>query len=343
MNAVAEFKPKPASRLSHWEDFQSEIRQREQELASQLPSNVSRERFINAAIAAVKQSPDILSASPRSLFAAITKAAQDGLLPDGREGVITVYKGEASWNPMTFGMRKRARELDDIIVNAQVVYSNDHFERTEGDNPHIDHRPAKLGQPRGTMIGAYAIYKMPNDYILHREVMDAEQIAQVREQSRAKGGLMWTTFTAEAWRKTVVRRGFKSVPCSPRLEQLIRRDDDQFDFETAPTLEPPSPPSPPSPPTIEQDVPVVDESHEAATGEQEFDAAKFFEDLETALSGAHDADEIESVWVEFDVESVLADDEINREIADKMKARHLGRLSAPAADDQSDMFPGDRR
>lgn len=106
---------------------------------------------------------------------------------------------------------------------------------------------------------------------------------------------------------------------------------------------PPSPPSPPSPPTIEQDAPIVDESHEAATGEQDFDAAKFFEDLEAAFSSAHDADEIEAAWVEFDVESVLADDEINREIADKMKARHLGKLSAPTPDDQSDMFPGDRQ
>ncbi|GGF24619.1 hypothetical protein GCM10011321_15040 [Youhaiella tibetensis] len=109
-----------------------------------------------------------------------------------------------------------------------------------------------------------------------------------------------------------------------------------------------SPPSPPSPPTFEPDAPIVDESREAATGEQDFDAARFFEDLDTAMAGAHSVDDLEAVWVEFDVESVLADDDENREIADKVKARHLARVSTalpltpPSAENQANMFPGDK-
>lgn len=231
-----------------WEDFETELKQREQSIVSMLPQHVGKPRFINSAIAAVKQTPNLLTATPRSLFAAITKSAQDGLLPDGREGVITLYKEKqkdgswlnvAQWNPMTFGLRKRARELDGVIVNAQVVHENDRFERHEGDDPRLEHHPAPLGQPRGAMIGAYAIIR--NDtHILHREVMDAAQIESVRTQSKAPDSLMWRTFTEEAWRKTVIRRAMKSVPCSDTLDTIVRRDDDMFDF-TEPSHERPKP------------------------------------------------------------------------------------------------------
>ncbi|KKK77778.1 hypothetical protein LCGC14_2850180, partial [marine sediment metagenome] len=154
--------------LVAWEDFQTELKHREREIASMLPGHISKDKFINSAIAAVKQTPGLLKATPRSLFAAVTKSAQDGLLPDGREGVITLYREKqpddswqdtAQWNPMVFGLRKRARELDDIIVHAQVVHENDEFSWDEGDEPHIGHRPASLGTPRGAMIGTYAIFK----------------------------------------------------------------------------------------------------------------------------------------------------------------------------------------
>jgi recombination protein RecT len=226
--------------LAAWQDFEKELSSREKSIAALLPRHVGKARFLSSAIAAVKQTPDLLKCTPRSLFAAIGKSAQDGLIPDGREGVITIYKERqkdgsyqnvAQWNPMTYGLRKRARELDAILINAQVVHENDHFVREEGDNPHIEHQPAQLGQPRGKMIGAYAVFRNDSG-ILHREVMDAEQIETVRAQSKAPDSLMWKKFTQEAWRKTVIRRGIKSVPVSEKLEAIARRDDDLFNFET---------------------------------------------------------------------------------------------------------------
>jgi len=242
MNATTDATPAKQSRsraVGKWEDFEHELISREQSIAALLPTHVSKQRFMSSAIAAVKQNPDLLTATPRSLFAAVTKSAQDGLLPDGREGVITIYREKqkdnsyqivAQWNPMTFGLRKRGRELDGVIVNAQVVYENDHFMRHEGDDPKIEHNPAQLGTTRGKMIGAYAIWRNDSG-ILHREVMDADQIATVRAQSKAPESLMWKKFTEEAWRKTVVRRGFKSVPCSEKLEAIVKRDDDLFNFD----------------------------------------------------------------------------------------------------------------
>ena len=224
-------------------DFQSELHTREHEIASLLPRHVSRERFMSSAVAAVKQNPELLSCTPRSLFQAVTQSAQDGLLPDGREGVITVYNQKvkqagkdvwektAKWNPMVWGLRKRARETDEIIIDARVVHANDQFIWRQGDDPKIEHIPAGLGTPRGEMIGSYAIFKNKDKEILHREVMDRDQIAKVREASKAPISLMWTSFAEEGWKKSVVRRGIKSIPCSEKLESVVHRDDDLFAFE----------------------------------------------------------------------------------------------------------------
>ncbi|KKK78215.1 hypothetical protein LCGC14_2845810, partial [marine sediment metagenome] len=226
--------------LTVWESFEEELKSRELAICSMLPSHVNKDRFKNSVIAAVKQTPGLLKATPRSLFASVTKSAQDGLLPDGREGVITVYGDEAQWNPMAFGLRKRAREIDEIMVDAQVVYEKDEFIWSQGDNPRIEHNPAPLGVSRGTMIGAYAVFRN-QDGILHREVMDASQIEKVRSQSKQPNGLLWGKFTEEAWRKTVVRRGFKSVPCSEKLGNIVRRDDDNYEFDQPQIDAPPRP------------------------------------------------------------------------------------------------------
>ncbi len=319
--------PAPKNKaLAVWEDFQVEINNRADELASQLPSNVSRERFINASIAAVKQTPDILKATPRSLFAAITKAAQDGLVPDGREGIITVYGGEAKWNPMIYGLRKRARELDDIIVDAQVIREKDEFAWEAGDTPRLTHR-IKIGD-RGPMIGAYAIFKNGDEGILHREVMDADQIAKVREQSNAKDSLMWTKFDTEAWRKTVARRGFKSVPCSAPLERLVQRDDDMFAFEPK-DVTPPSPPEPPEPPMAgsatadENGAPDAPTGNGRHTGETPED---FIQRINVELRLATDEATVNEIFATFEVEGSGLDDLAIAD-AEDIKAQNIERVN----------------
>jgi recombination protein RecT len=235
-------------------EWRQALDDRRADIVPLLPPSVTWERFRAAAIAAPKQNPDIMTCDPRSLFHAIEQAANDGLLPDGKEGVITAYnekqkdgsyKKVAKWNPMAWGLRKRAIEIDGIIVDAQPVYENDRFLRKQGDHPTIDHVPPPLGQPRGELVGAYAIFRRGEE-ILHREVMDAEQIERVKKQSKVQTGLLWTQFEEEAWRKTVLRRGFKSLPCSEKLEQIVRRDDDLYSFDQpAPvTIRPPAAPKP---------------------------------------------------------------------------------------------------
>lgn len=236
-------KAKPSTEVASWSQFESEVRSRDAEIATLLPSHISKEKFVNTAIIAAKNNPDLILCDRRSLHAAITKAAEDGLQPDGREGVINVYKEKrviggkdvwlkvACWIPMTFGIRKRARELCGMIIDAQIVHENDDFDWHQGDNPHIDHKPTPLAEEPGARIGVYAIFKQ-GDQILHREVMRKKQVLDVKSVVKAQNGLLWTKFEDEAWRKTVLRRGIKTVPSVPdALTRIISRDDDQYDLD----------------------------------------------------------------------------------------------------------------
>lgn len=327
-----------ASKRETWEIFRDELDKRADEIGSQLPPNLPRDRFIGAALAAVKSNPDILKATPRSLMAALTKAAQDGLLPDGREGIITVfntkvdgtYQNVAQWNPMFYGIRKRARELDDIIIDAQVVIEGDEFDYSLGDSPHITHKPtARTEQVDASKgIAVYAIFRHPQQGILHREVMWKPEVFAVMNQSRAKDSLMWTKFWTEGWRKTVGRRGSKSVPVSPSLERLIQRDDENFSFDRpAPAIPKPSDALPeiPADDVKETAHPV---GTEKLTSPPDLDA--YFARVEEELAPHETEDDVLAAWQTLGVEAALEGNEAALDRAEAIRRKHIERVTPKA-------------
>lgn len=222
------------------EVFRADLTKLEQQFASALPAHMPVERFMRVVMTAIQNNPTLLKCSRQSLFNACMKAAQDGLLPDGREGAIVPFDSEkggdtASWLPMIYGLRKKARnsgELSDWF--AEVVHEGDEFEYQKGDNPFIFHRPAKTGGRTRPVTHAYsiAIYK---DGSKSREVMNIDQIEEVRQRfSRAKKG-PWSdpVLYPEMCRKTVARLHAKQLPMSTDLDTVLRRDDDLYDFQEA--------------------------------------------------------------------------------------------------------------
>jgi len=88
------------------------------ELAAALPAHIPVERFARIVMTAIMSNLDLVNCDRRSLWNACMRAAQDGLLPDGREGVIVPFKivgrKMAQWMPMISGLRKRARQSGEI-------------------------------------------------------------------------------------------------------------------------------------------------------------------------------------------------------------------------------------
>jgi recombination protein RecT len=259
--------------------FKGLLEEYREEITAMLTAGLTWSRFMNSCLAAMRRDPSFLEGTTRrSVITSLIQSAQDGLVPDGKEGVITPYKNkrsgkrEAKWNPMTQGLRKRARELDGLLIDAQVVHEKDTYRRTQGDEPKIVHEPADHLPDRGPMILTYAIFKREDGTILHREVMNKAQVMEVKGQSSQPDSLMWTKFETEGWRKSVIRRGFKTVPVSDALMRVVSREDDNFDFSheresAAIPAAPPAPPPAPKPPQVENKPAIVLDIPPAKTAE----------------------------------------------------------------------------
>jgi len=214
--------------------FNGELDARTELISKQLAgTGISQDRFVYFAREAVSNMPKLLLCNRASLHSAILKACKDALLPDGREGVIVprTEKGDnlACWQPMVHGIRKRAAHYG-VIIDAKVVCKNDQFEWEEGLTPVLRHIPTKLTEDPGELIGCYAVFRR-DGRVIHHEVMRKIEVMAVKAISKQQDGLLWGKFETEAWKKTVVRRGSKSVPDLPeQLQKVIERNDDDFQF-----------------------------------------------------------------------------------------------------------------
>jgi recombination protein RecT len=198
-------------------------------LEQALPPNVSIDRFIRTALTGIQQNPAVCEADRQSLYLAIQRCAGDGLLPDGREAALAIYGGKVNYMPMVLGIIKRLATAG-ITIDAQIVRENDTFEQEFGDDARIVHKAPRLGQNRGNLIGAYAIAKLPNGMVM-REVMDKDQIEQVRMASRSANGGPWKQWYDEMARKTVLRRLAKRLPIiDASVAETVTADDDLMDF-----------------------------------------------------------------------------------------------------------------
>jgi recombination protein RecT len=201
------------------------------------------DRFIRTVMTAVQANPKLLKCTPQSLLTACMKAAQDDLLPDGREGAIVPFgdKDEdggrasdtASWMPMVAGLRKKARnsgEISDWYV--ELVHQDDEFFYELGDTPRILHRPNLNGGGRKRQIThVYSIAKF-KDGGLSRLVMPIQEVEDIRiRYARAKKG-PWSDPIAypEMVKKTCARQHAKTLPSSTDLDAVLRRDDHLYDL-----------------------------------------------------------------------------------------------------------------
>lgn len=220
-----------------------EVRNALSKMASQfkavMPTQEHVDRFIRITVTAVQQNPKLLDADRNSFYAACMKAAQDGLLPDGKEAVLTVYntnvgtKDKPEWRsmvqyqPMVEGMMKKLRLTGEIAgaPAVHVVKCNDQFDFQLGDDEKIVHRPAL--SDRGATIGAYSIVRF-KDGAVSREYMSIEEVEAVRDRSKSKDYGPWKTDFDEMARKTVFRRHSKKLPKSTDLDNVLANDDDTF-------------------------------------------------------------------------------------------------------------------
>jgi recombination protein RecT len=221
--------------ISRGNEFKAAYRALAPNIAQSLPSHISPEKFERAAMVAVQRSPDLLSKADRkSLFLSLQRAAQDGLMPDGREGAIVLFGNQATWMPMVAGLMKLARNSGEIAsISAHVAYKGEKFMVTLGDEERIDHERNLELADNAEIIAAYAVATLKNGEKV-REVMTKSQIDKVRRVSKTGGSTSgpWHNWYDQMAIKTAIRRLSKRLPLSTdrdgdeRFLRAAEADDD---------------------------------------------------------------------------------------------------------------------
>jgi len=224
------------------------IERMEGEFAKALPSTVPSQRFVRCVKSTLNANPDLQNLERTSLLSAIMKAAQDGLVVDGKEAAIVPFKGKATYIPMVQGLVKKLRQHSKFSnLSYGIIYQNEvdtgKFEYVKGDNEYLKHDPIIFGD-RGPAIGAYAIVTT-DDGTKFRAVLRKDQI----EKRLAKGqqGGAKVEWQEEFWLKTAIKAVYKIAPNSGDesgyLDGVFNADEVDHDADGV-VAEPVKPPAP---------------------------------------------------------------------------------------------------
>ncbi len=258
-------------------EFRGTVDKLGDEFVKTLPAHITADKFIRMTMNAIQAAPELLEKDRRTLLGSIMKAAQTGLLIDGRESALVTFGNAVQFMPMVAGLMKLVRNSNEIeSISTGIVHAGDTFEHwTDDQGEHFKHVPNYDGS-RGDENLAYAFVKT-KDGGKYLEVMDREAIEKVRNVSRAKTSGPWKEWWGEMARKTVFRRLAKRLPMSTdreRFDAAIRADNEFYDVhgQTVTHIRPPKP------------TPTRPRALESIAGSQAMDAA-LAEDAPPAATG----------------------------------------------------------
>ena len=182
-----------------------------------LPPGVTLDRFTQTTVAAIQNNPDVLDADRQSLYNSISRAASDGLMPDGKEGAIVIfnrkvgngYSKSVQWMPMVEGIIKQMGKAG-IRCYAATVYEGEEFDIWyDDDGQHVVHRP-KPFVTQGAALGVYACAKV--DGRTYIEALNKDDIATIRSSSKSGDSGPWLTWPDRMAQKSALHRLKKRVP-----------------------------------------------------------------------------------------------------------------------------------
>ena len=202
-------------------EFKGEVTRMKGEFNAVLPKGVSTDKFTRILQTAAAKNPSLIKADRKTLFGAAMHAAQDGLLPDGKEAAIVAYKGVATYIPMVGGLIKMIYRCDIVAsVTSAIVHANDKFDffiNESGEK--LEHSPQIFGK-RGEVIGVYAMARLKSGHSVC-EVMTREEVEKIKtDATRDNKMSAWKgPHESEMWRKTAIKRLAKRLPIRTTIEE----------------------------------------------------------------------------------------------------------------------------
>lgn len=248
MNEIAPIQE--GKQISREDLFRKDMDRMVPQFADALPEHIKPERFKRVVMTAVLSDPDILRADRKSLLEASIRAAQDGLLPDKREGAFVVFNTntgtredpnwvkQVQWMPMIGGIVKKMHQSGDVaMVTAKVVYENDEYEMwVDDEGEHVRHRPAE--NPNHDVVRQVFAMVKTKEGAVYVEPLTPRDIEKIRSVSRSKDKGPWVQWWEEMAKKSAIRRLAKRLHLSPEIHDLIQRDNVFYDISQAPDPRP---------------------------------------------------------------------------------------------------------
>lgn len=209
---------------------------------------VTYQREASFAMQAVTGSEYLQKCSPESLRHAVINVASVGLSlsPALKLAYLVPRKGKACLDISYIGLVKIATDSGSVAAaHATIVRANDDFEYFDAfTSPRHKFDPFAPTEHRGDVLGVYCVAKLANG-ISQIETLSMQEIAKIREMSKAKDG-PWFDWFEEMVKKSVVKRGSKMWPRTERLSQAVAILNDHQGNEIAltPDAEPVAVPQP---------------------------------------------------------------------------------------------------
>lgn len=252
------------------------LRRYEEHVTAALPAHLE----VGAFLAAVRNVlPGLHRCNPASILQAVMTAARFGLVPDGREAVVTAQFGRAVFIPTYRGYIKLMHQSGLVeSVRCGVIYENDEYSFEPSAPPPLDftlrQRPELSKAERGAPVLVYAFCWLKGGHrsqvvTVNREraeeIRDEHSIAYQEAEASGAQNSYWHTHFDDMWWKTGIRQLEKVVPASAELRALVAADD-AGDAGEVQLLHAPDPET--AALTAE-----AERAHEAAEGSQEAPAA----------------------------------------------------------------------
>lgn len=211
------------------------LRRYEGHVTDALPAHMEAGPFL-AAVRNVL--PSLRFCNPASVLQATLTAARFGLVPDGREAVITKEFGRAVFIPTYRGfiaLMHRTGRVGSVRVG--MVYEGDEYSYEPSAPAPLDFTlkqdPARSKSDRGAPLFAYAFAWSTDGHRSQVVTVNREEMEKVRDEySRAyaeaeasgKRDSFWHTHPIEMWWKTAVRQLERVVPVSAEVRALVVAD-----------------------------------------------------------------------------------------------------------------------
>ena len=214
----------------------SRLEEKKKAFTLALAGDAPIDKFVRSIHLSLQKDPKLLQCNPLSLIDACEKAANDGLLLDGRQAALVVFGSVAQYLPMYQGLMFRAYRSGMIDSwNVHVVYENElkvdpelgrpRFQHIIDGVERIIHMPmySDLGKP----VLVYSAVKLRGSTSMNYDVMTIARVVEIA--SARSGGLtgLWSgKHKLEMAKKTVIRHHCKYLPSDARLSSTITHLDE---------------------------------------------------------------------------------------------------------------------